>query len=360
MKIDIPAVSIVIPMYNAEKYIGECLDSILAQTFQDFEVIVVDDASTDNSREIVKSYLPKFNSGGVERLQLICSKKNSGAPGIPGNVGLKFAHGEYILFLDDDDAVTDTAFEELYTIAKKFDADVVHCERFYQFTDNKENSVLVGESYVSEPTLITENLYERLLDMYNGKFVLNLWTKLIRRNFIVENNLQMINSTVQDANYTYSLLCSAKRYVRVPNTVNFYRIVPSSLSHRKDDVSKTIEKWILGMTRGFNYLDTFLSEREFFQKHPDAKNLVLETWVKECCQYKIGLFAHVQPFQVDEIIRHEFEKFTDKNALMAFLFSRMNVFNVKLIQAQQIIDRQKNEITELKHQLEKSHDIFNM
>ena len=60
----IPAVSIIIPMYNTEKYIGETLDSILAQTFQDFEVIVVDDCSTDNSVAIVESYLPKFNKRG--------------------------------------------------------------------------------------------------------------------------------------------------------------------------------------------------------------------------------------------------------------------------------------------------------
>ncbi len=64
MKNSIPAVSIIIPMYNAEKYIGDCLDSILAQTFTDFEVIIVDDVSTDNSRDIVKTYLPKFNRGG--------------------------------------------------------------------------------------------------------------------------------------------------------------------------------------------------------------------------------------------------------------------------------------------------------
>ena len=60
----IPAVSIVIPMYNAEKYIGECLDSVLAQTFTDYEVIVVDDCSTDNSPAIVKNYMSKFNTGG--------------------------------------------------------------------------------------------------------------------------------------------------------------------------------------------------------------------------------------------------------------------------------------------------------
>ena len=71
----IPAVSIVIPMYNTEKYIGECLDSILAQTFQDFEVIVVDDCSTDNSRAVVESYLPKFNEGGGVRDFLFCAQR---------------------------------------------------------------------------------------------------------------------------------------------------------------------------------------------------------------------------------------------------------------------------------------------
>ena len=78
MNKNIPAVSIVIPMYNAEKYIGECLDSILAQTFQDFEVIVVDDCSTDKSCDVVESYLPKFNRGGVEKLSLLHCSFNSG------------------------------------------------------------------------------------------------------------------------------------------------------------------------------------------------------------------------------------------------------------------------------------------
>ena len=65
-----PAISVVIPMYNAEKYIGDCLESILAQTFENFEVIVVDDCSTDNSKKIVESYIPKFNKrhkGGGHR-----------------------------------------------------------------------------------------------------------------------------------------------------------------------------------------------------------------------------------------------------------------------------------------------------
>ena len=296
--------------------------------------------------------------GGTKRLNLICLKKNSGAAGIPNNVGLGISRGEYISFLEADDAIINTAFEELYPIAKKFNADVIHCERYYQFTDNKENAILTGQLYVSEPTLITDDLDERLTDMYHGKFLLTIWSKLIRRDFIQKNKLQMIDATTHDANYTYSLLCSAQRYVRVPNAVNFYRIVPSSLSHRKDDLPKTIKKWLRNLTIGFNYLDTFLSEREFFQKRPDAKHLALEIWVRECCQYKIGLFTQVQPFQIDEIIRYEFEKVADKTALTAFLFSRMNIFNLQLLQAQQMLAQKDSHIKELQTQLANALDVF--
>ena len=118
-------------MYNVEKYIGECLNSILAQTFADYEVIVVDDCSTDKSCDIVESYLPKFNSGGVEKLQLIRSKENSGGAGIPRNIGIRYSCGKYLFITDSDDAITETALEELYTSAKKFDADIVHCEKWY-------------------------------------------------------------------------------------------------------------------------------------------------------------------------------------------------------------------------------------
>ena len=80
MKKTIPAVSIVIPMYNSEKYIGECLDSILAQTFTDYEVIVVDDCSTDNSRAVVQSYLPKFDEGGRNSISFVLIKIPAVAP----------------------------------------------------------------------------------------------------------------------------------------------------------------------------------------------------------------------------------------------------------------------------------------
>ena len=96
MKINNPppstsAISVVIPMWNAEKYIGALLDSLLNQTFQDFEVIVTDDCSTDSSCEVVKSYFPRFDG----RLKLLIMEKNSGGPGAPTNKGISQAGGKY-------------------------------------------------------------------------------------------------------------------------------------------------------------------------------------------------------------------------------------------------------------------------
>ena len=126
-----PAVSVIIPMYNAEKYIGECLDSLLNQTFQDFEIIVVDDCSTDNSVAIAENILEKFGRENV----LIKRKKNSGNFGYTArNRGFRYAKGEYVFFVDADDMLTDNALEELYASAKRFAADVVYTGARYLYT----------------------------------------------------------------------------------------------------------------------------------------------------------------------------------------------------------------------------------
>ncbi|MBR1807746.1 MAG: glycosyltransferase family 2 protein [Selenomonadaceae bacterium] len=175
-----PAVSVIIPLYNAEKYIGECLDSILAQTFQDFEVIVVDDCSTDSSAQVVESYMPKFDG----RLRLERTLANSGSPGLPGNMGVRFSRGEYLLILDNDDAITPDAIEKLYTTAKDFDADVVACEKYYQvptqfFNDAEVLAKIQPYSYqrggfVDKPTLIEFDVAKRVVDCTQKRFLWNI------------------------------------------------------------------------------------------------------------------------------------------------------------------------------------------
>ena len=89
-------VSVIVPVYNAEKYLGVCLESLLIQTLTDFEVIVVDDCSTDASNTVAESYLERF--GG--RLKIVTLPENTGSGAVPRNVGLGLAGGEYVYFID--------------------------------------------------------------------------------------------------------------------------------------------------------------------------------------------------------------------------------------------------------------------
>ena len=113
-------ISIIIPVYNVEKYLRECLDSLLNQTFQDFEIICVDDGSTDKSLEILQEYKRKDDRF------VILQQRHSGA-GSARNNGIRLAEGKYIQFLDADDYFEPTLLEEMYNHAEKFDADLTVC-----------------------------------------------------------------------------------------------------------------------------------------------------------------------------------------------------------------------------------------
>lgn len=359
----IPAVSIIISMYNTEKYIGECLDSILAQTFQDFEVIVVDNCSTDNSAKIVESYVPKFTRGGVERLQLVRRKVNSGNPGKNFNLALTLSRGKYVFILDADDAITSTALEELYTIAEEFQADVVQCQQFRAIPDELWEKVdkfsVAPMSYpnvdlVTAPTLLSENFAERVQLLQQRKILWPYWTQLTRRDCIMRNELKFTSNFVVDMIYTCCLFCTARRYVFVPNVINFYRVVPNSISHKKDDVPKSVHKYLEALIQAFHYLDKFLSEKEFFQQRPDVKYATLDVVVRDLADYFLRIYAQIPAFQLDELIRAELSQVDDLKPVTAFLFSRMNIFNVNLIRQQQIIQQQQQQIQQLQAQLQKS------
>lgn len=359
---ELPAISVIIPMYNADKYVGECLDSILAQTFQDFEVIVVNDCSTDSSRAVVENYAPKFG----ERLKLTHTKKNSGCGGVPRNVGLPFARGEYISFLDADDTIAPTAFEELYNIAKNFDADVVACERYYEVPDKFWNDTdfrrqlqpftwRSGE-FVTQPTLLTENLSERVRIYNEVGFLWNLWSKLIRRDFVVDNEITFATSTIaEDFIFTSCLAFTAKKFVLVPNVVNYYRLTEESISHTADKGGKYFRKYVRALTKSFAHLDEFLSGRDFFRQNPNMKYLVLERLLNEILNYILYMYEQTPAHEFDEIVREEFSG-EDIVALAALLFNTGNLYRVRLIEnlgrvskLEKIIREDKTYIAELEN-----------
>ena len=341
MKKTIPDVSIVIPMYNSEKYIGECLDSILAQTFKDYEVVIVDDCSTDKSCDVVKSYMPKFK--GQSSLNLVHSDKNSGGiPSIPRNLGIRLSSGEYILFVDSDDAITPTALEELYSLAKKFDADVVHCGNHYSSdeiisTDKnslKTFSLAVG-TLVTKPQLLPDNLAERVKLFVERRINWITFCNFVRRNFLMKSQIDFPKMCIaEDVPYTFRLLCESKNFLCLPNLVYIYRMRENSQSHANLDVEKLIHNRFKAFFVGLEYLIEYMNEIDFFATHPSFKHAVLEFFYILQAHDVLPLYEKVPAFKVDKLIQREFAEIKDKStltALTAFLFSRMNVFNVQLI-----------------------------
>lgn len=174
-------ISVVLPVYNVEKYIAECLDSLLNQTFKNFEVIAINDGSTDKSKEIVESYIGKD-------INLKIINQNNGGLSKARNTGIKNSNGEYILFLDSDDMLDSTAIEKLYTKANKNKLDLVVFEPL-RFED--------------ETRRIDERVAERL-NIYD-KDIMDINEYLIgaKKKCLLMSTLHLYNSKLLKNNNLY-------------------------------------------------------------------------------------------------------------------------------------------------------------
>ena len=273
-----PAVSVVIPLYNSEKFIGECLDSLRAQTFKDFEVIVIDDCSTDNSVKIVEEYAPKFDG----RLILSKTEKNSGGGGyVPRNIGIKLASGEYICFLDADDYLLSTALETLYNAAKRYDAEVVYTASYYKLNpfgnavlcSDGEEKKLAQAGFKDKIEFRVDdcerNLRKLLLEEYEGNFR-NPWSKFVRRDFLTTNEIyfpaQM--ATGGDFIWVINVYCHAKRFLRLPTPLYFYRHNTFSVTKTKREPSEQMSHWLSAFFEFVKNLRELEEKNEILSKNP--------------------------------------------------------------------------------------------
>ena len=256
-----------------------------------------------------------------------------------------------MIFIDSDDFITKTALEELYYIAKKFDADVVHCDRYYTFKDDEKKITVKGHlagGYVNEPTLITDNQIEKLNDLYQDKFVWALWECLIRRDFLVKNNLELTGVRAHDKLLMWAMVLSAKKFVRVPNIINFYRLHPNSYCSKVVDVEEKISRIIQTLTETIRWFNNFLSKQKFFETRPDLKFMALEGVTKARFQELFNLYLQVPTDQLNKLIRRELDKTEHKIDFVIFLLHRMNVFNLNLNRQGAVIQQLQEQIKQLK------------
>ena len=199
-----PKISIVMPIYGVEKYLCQCVDSILAQTLKDIEIILVDDGSKDKCPEIVDEYEKKDS-----RITVI-HKENSGY-GHSINIGIEKAQAEYIGIIDSDDWIETDMFETLYQHAVKSGADFVKSDFFkYQGLKNKNQKADIIPSDIANSTIKPTN---NLLAMNIGP---SIWTGLYKKEFLIKNNIRLLETpgaSYQDTGFHFkTLLASEKTY----------------------------------------------------------------------------------------------------------------------------------------------------
>ena len=355
----IPAISVITAMYNAEKYVAQCLESLLAQTFQDFEVIVVDDFSTDNSVKIVESFAPKFEG----KLKLIRLKKNSGYPGLPRNNALATARGKYIIFLDSDDYFSKTALEEFYNAAEETNADVIHGEKYFEYLEAENKTVVKTfqkPPFAEKPTLDSEDIGQRIINFVNYKTLWWACNKLFRREFLVKNKIQFPHITAwEDLVFAFTCIVRAKNYVRVPNVIYYYRIRQGSLSHKGRDAFEMMTNLIGSMKA----MDKVMESTEFLMKHPEYRYIFIDWYVQGRLRtINQGIFDmdKLKLFQIYDIFRKKFfsSNTADQVALYSYFFTQTTFNKRLLVSKNKEIAALKNQVADLQAKLNDNAPII--
>ncbi len=293
-----PKISVIIPVYNSEKYIAQCLDSVIKQSFKNFELIVVDDCSTDKSVSIIKKFSNKFKG----KLNLIELEKHFGNPGEPRNIGVENAKGKYIYFFDSDDILRPSALEELFFYTSDEEIDLIHSEKSYVpiiknsagkyedteiINDKTEFRNLASMTY-DKPTFETNSIEKRIHIFCQKKIWSAVWRNLIKRDLIVENNLKFIDTKIyEDDLFTFQCFVCAKKILHIPNNFYIYRMRKNSVSH-DSAVNKFAER-ISIITKIYKALNEFMEDKTIFEKKPNLKYEIFDSFSQKIINSKITM-----------------------------------------------------------------------
>lgn len=265
-----PHISIIIPVYNVEKYLISCLDSVLNQTFTDFEAICVNDGSSDTSLHILEEYASKDS-----RIKIV-TQANQGLS-MARNNGLKVAQGDYIYFLDSDDTIHPKLLEIAYHFATKENADMV-CFG-YEKSDGTEYTPkdinIEDIDYV-----VTQNPLKLALGKSKFRIPFNAWTKFHKKETL--NDLNFIKGIhYEDYPHTYAVLSKKPKTVSIDAKLYFYTLNMQSISNQKISV-KQINDFYEGIKYVYNTYNKPELKSELKQIKCGLMPKLLKNQLKRC------------------------------------------------------------------------------
>ena len=213
-------VSIIVPFYNVENYIEKCLQSLVNQTLEDVEIILVNDGSQDGTEEIAKQFVEKYPN------KIIYLEKENGGLSDARNYAIPHAKGEYIAFLDSDDYVETNMYEEMYNKAKEENLDYVECDFLWEYPNKTLESK--GKQYNNKKEMF---IYTRVVT----------WNKLIKREIVQDNHLEFPKGyRYEDVEFFYKLLPLIHHYGIVQKPFVHYVQRENSISNVQNTRTKEI------------------------------------------------------------------------------------------------------------------------
>lgn len=240
-------VSVIVPVYNAEKYLEKCLESILAQTLEDIEIICIDDGSTDRSGSILDAY-----AAADERVR-VAHWANAGY-GAAMNAGMAMAEGEYIGIVESDDCIAEDMYETLYDTAQRYQLDMVKADAYYwlekaDYVNNKHANAL--ELYYNK--VLREADRNSFFD-----FFMNIWTGIYSRSFLRQKEIRFQETpgaSYQDNGFWLQTCMYAERAMWIDRAFYYYR-------QDNPEASVKSTKKMLAMTKEYEYIEGVLRQRK--------------------------------------------------------------------------------------------------
>lgn len=266
-----PKVSVIIPVYNTEKYLKECLDSVINQTLTDIEIICIDDGSFDNSLAILQEYAQKDT-----RIRIL-KQKNKGA-GAARNMGLNIATGKYLAFLDSDDFFYKDFCKKMYNKAKETDADIVVCKAMEFNNLTKKPSKMTW-------SLVEEQLPNKNVFSYKDfpKFIFGfsqnwVWNKIFKKTFIKQKNISFLKLfRTNDLYFTCVASVLAERITCIKEELVNYRV------GLKTNSQSTNFLYPLDFYTSLKKLKHFLKKRKIYKEVEQS----YINWALGACIYNI-------------------------------------------------------------------------
>ena len=268
-------VSIIMPVFNAEKYIQKSIESLLKQTLQDIEIIIVNDGSTDNSKEIIQKYEEKYKNK-IKYLE----KENGGAADAR-NYAISNATGEYIAFLDSDDYAEPEMYEKMYNKAKEENSSIVECDFYWEYPHKKRLDT--GIIYTNKKDML---LYARVIP----------WNKLIKKSLIDANKISFPKGLkYEDVEFTYKLVPYCEKVSFIKEPLVHYVQRKSSVSYQFNEKTRDI----------FTVLDDVINYYKKNQIYEEYKAQLEYVYTRYLLCSSLGRMVKIKDKKIREKVLYE-------------------------------------------------------